>query len=520
MKKVKKLIAMGMAAVMLVTGIQYSAPEVKAAETEVVEAETEETETEEVETEEAETTEAAAEETEAVEAKTEETETEEETTIETEVAEAKTTQTQESEEAYTATPITSVKFDVKVENIKTDNNSFTWKMQKDDWIDVSKAVEFNDNDGNYDFTMELNGCSGLYNFGYIDVDGSHTFDESTSMQVTINKVTINGDYEITYDELQVLWQIKDRNGLSNVYNVSNPEKKICKGTNAYLAYEATGGNNPAYVIKFYVKDESSPSGPTEGESDEKETLDPAESYVEASINSVKFDVEVNGTITDESSFAWEMLTDPWTDGCSVTVDLEKNKTKYQISKSFSSSVKGFRNLGYIKEDPNAEFKVIVKKITVNGYEFDCSRELDPKNADGIGHVWNYNGDKTNNNGKQIYICEDAYLAYDANAGEEGLIKFYVKATPITSVKFDVTVNGITEFDNAFEWNMTPVSGTALKKAITCSKDITKYDFEQTFDSNTGTAGLKNLGFITPNQNSKLQVTVDKITINEKYELKI
>lgn len=88
---------------------------------------------------------------------------------------------------------------------------------------------------------------------------------------------------------------------------------------------------------------------------------------------------VNGISDDNSLLIWDMGTEPWND-CKIVVNLKKDETQYQFSKSFDSSVEGFKNLGYIDSGSTGGLEVTVNKITIND---DYVLET----MDGRGDVW-------------------------------------------------------------------------------------------------------------------------------------
>ena len=220
MKRVRRSLAFILAFMLLVTGIpgagitvnaenegketeitSYVAQEVdeesEEEEQEADESKTEKSEAEESssveESEESTSTETTSEEKTTVEETTEETTTEEENTeevtTEEETTEEVTVEEETTEEVSMETePITSVKYEVTVENSDS-TASFEWKAQAASWQEKTTTVKL-DGDGDYSFELAFDYEEGLKNLGYIMPISD------SEMTVTVNKIIVNG-YELT-----------------------------------------------------------------------------------------------------------------------------------------------------------------------------------------------------------------------------------------------------------------------------------------------------------------------------------
>lgn len=285
MKRVRRSLAFILAFMLLVTGIpgagitvnaenegvetteitSYVAQEVdeesEEEEQEAEESKTEKSEAEESssveESEESTSTETTSEEKTTVEETTEETTTEEETTeevtTEEETTEEVTVEEETTEEVSMETePITSVKYEVTVENSDS-TASFEWKAQAASWQEKATTVKL-DGDGDYSFELAFDYEEGLKNLGYIMPISD------SEMTVTVNKIIVNG-YELTYKTAPVLQPgVNNANGLANIWNI-DPEVRICSSDNAYLALDQKDG-----AITFYAKSEKEESSKKEGAS--------------------------------------------------------------------------------------------------------------------------------------------------------------------------------------------------------------------------------------------------------------
>ncbi len=230
-------------------------------EQEADESKTEKSEAEESssveESEESTSTETTSEEKTTVEETTEETTTEEETTeevtTEEETTEEVTVEEETTEEVSMETePITSVKYEVTVENSDS-TASFEWKAQAASWQEKATTVKL-DEDGDYSFELAFDYEEGLKNPGYIMPISD------SEMTVTVNKIIVNG-YELTYKTAPVLQPgVNNANGLANIWNI-DPEVRICSSDNAYLALDKKDG-----AITFYAKSEKEESSKKEGAS--------------------------------------------------------------------------------------------------------------------------------------------------------------------------------------------------------------------------------------------------------------
>lgn len=289
MKRVRRSLAFILAFMLLVTGIPGAGITVNAEnegkETEitsyVAQDVDEESEEEEQEADESKTEKSEAEESSSVE------ESEESTSTET-TSEEKTTVEETTEEVSMETePITSVKYEVTVENSDF-TASFEWKAQAASWQEKATTVKL-DGDGDYSFELAFDYEEGLKNLGYIMPISD------SEMTVTVNKIIVNG-YELTYKTAPVLQPgVNNANGLANIWNI-DPEVRICSSDNAYLALDQKDG-----AIQLYAKQEE--------ESKEEEITEAAQ--VEAQLlTSLTYYMTVADS-EDTESFTWNVQAASW-----------------------------------------------------------------------------------------------------------------------------------------------------------------------------------------------------------------
>jgi endoglucanase len=147
-----------------------------------------------------------------------------------------------AEETATATEITSLQYDVTVADV-TDETSFEWCSVAAGWSSANSTVNL-DGDGSYTFTLSYGSTAGFINPGYIStIDGSN-------MTVTIDKITVNGTYELFFSSPRVLkagssWE----NGLPNIWSGLSDKAILCSSADqsSYLARDAAND-----LIAFYV----------------------------------------------------------------------------------------------------------------------------------------------------------------------------------------------------------------------------------------------------------------------------
>lgn len=171
-----------------------------------------------------------------------------------------------AETTQTATPITSIKYDVTVAGSEN-GGSFNWitVSTENGWGQTSTTVPVASG-GETSFTVSFSSAEGLFNLGYIEtIWGS-------SMTVTVNKITVNGTYELTYGTAPVLQAGSgSANGLQNIWSGLSAGQVICSGANGYLALSEDSSK-----IVFYVQDGSG--------GDDEEPVEPSTAslqYVEA-----------------------------------------------------------------------------------------------------------------------------------------------------------------------------------------------------------------------------------------------
>ncbi len=460
------------------------------------------------------------------------------------------------------TAVTSVAYDVTVAG-SGETSSFTWQATAASWSNVSNVVGLQ-GDGDYHFGLALNNETGMINLGYVE-----TITDS-GMTVTVNKITVNDTYELTYDSAPVLkagssWE----NGLVNIWSGLEDGAKICQNDKAYLAFDAASSLIKLYVAEE-VADESTPEEssvvssteddtssvePTteapesetpsvEPTTEEPTTEVPSEEpttevpsteepstedssadveYVTEQITSVKYDVTVAGS-GDTASFSFEAQGSSWTTK-STTVALNGDGD-YSFELAFDYE-KGLKNLGFVSEIAGSEMTITVNKITVNEkYEltYETAPVLQPGVAymNGLSNIWGVQ--------PQVVICKNnsAYLALDH---ADGAIQLYVaveveepstedteqepatvEAQLLTSISYHMSV---TDADTeSFTFKAQAASWSEKSQTVALNGDG-EYVIDLAFDYETG---LKNLGYIEEIAGSNMKVTLNKLVINGEYEL--
>lgn len=182
-----------------------------------------------------------------VEEEDQEETTETEETSETEESTEESTEEEPAQDDAQEQTITSISYLFTVKNSE-DLTSFTWKAQGASWNEKVEEVKLS-GDGDYEVTFSFDDEEGMKNLGYVMPC------EDSSMTLTLNKLTVNGKYELNYEEAPVLQPgAANANGLSNIWNVE-PGVKLCGNDNAYLALDKKDG-----AILFYVLKKSEESG--------------------------------------------------------------------------------------------------------------------------------------------------------------------------------------------------------------------------------------------------------------------
>ena len=395
MKRVRRSLAFILAFMLLVTGIPGAGITVNAEnegkETEitsyVAQDVDEESEEEEQEADESKTEKSEAEESSSVE------ESEESTSTET-TSEEKTTVEETTEEVSMETePITSVKYEVTVENSDS-TASFEWKAQAASWQEKATTVKL-DGDGDYSFELAFDYEEGLKNLGYIMPISD------SEMTVTVNKIIVNG-YELTYKIAPVLQPgVNNANGLANIWNI-DPEVTICGGDNAYLALDKKDG-----AIQLYAEQE---------EESEEESTEQVEAQL---LTSLTYHMTVADS-EDTESFIWNVQAASW-NAMNQTVTLAGDG-EYEVSFQLDYE-EGMKNLGYIEPMDGSSMTATITKIVVNDtyeleYETAPVLKAGENGANGLANIWNVE--------PEVRICgnDDAYFALDK---KDGAITFYTKS---------------------------------------------------------------------------------------------
>ena len=307
--------------------------------------------------------------------------------------------TVDAETEWTETAITSLKYEVTVENSVSGGDaleSFDWTTVDGNWSEKKTTVALN-GDGDYTIEVANVSASGLINLGYI------TQIADSAMTVTINKVVVNG-YELVYEAAPVLkanssWE----NGLVNIWSGLESGAQICGSDNAYLAFDGD-----ASLIKLYV-----------GAGTENET-----EWTETTITSLKYEVAVENSVSGGDaleSFDWTTVDGNWSEK-KTTVALNGDGD-YTIEVA-NVSASGLINLGYITQIADSAMTVTINKVVVNGYElvYEAAPVLKANSSweNGLVNIWS-----GLESGAQICGSDNAYLAFD---GDASLIKFYTKQT--------------------------------------------------------------------------------------------
>lgn len=299
---------------------------------------------------------------------------------------------------YVTEQITSVKYDVTVAG-SGDTASFSFEAQGSSWTTKSTTVAL-EGDRDYSFELAFDYEKGLKNLGFIsEIAGS-------AMTVTVNKITVNDKYELTYETTPVLQPgVAYMNGLSNIWGVQ-PQVVICGNSSAYLALDHADG-----AIQLYVAVE------VEDPSTEDTEQDPT--TVEAQLlTSISYHMSV--VDADTESFTFKAQAASWSEK-SQTVALNGDG-EYVIDLAFDYET-GLKNLGYIEEIAGSNMKVTLNKLVINGeYEltYETAPVLQPGVAymNGLSNIWGVQ--------PQVRICGDdsAYLALDQ---ADGAITLYAGA---------------------------------------------------------------------------------------------
>lgn len=310
--------------------------------------------------------------------------------------------TAKSDKASVMTEITSVQYDIAVEGVK-EENVLTWRSQDSNWSEHSTEIELN-GDGNYQFSQSYSSVDGFKNLGYIE-----TIADSEIM-VTLNKITINETYELTFEEEKVLqvgtsWN----NGLPNIWSGLNDEAIVCGNEQAYLAM-----NSADSLISFYILQEQ----PEEDKKDESDIENETKAE-ETAISKISFQIKVS-QIADETAFEWSAMDANWGEQ-TTKVDVSNGEGQYTFSQEYNQ-VNGMINLGYVKKQENSNMIIQIEKVILNDeYELTFTEDkllyVGTDYDNGLPNIWSGLED-----GTEICGSDKAYLAFDKKGS---LIKFYL-----------------------------------------------------------------------------------------------
>ncbi len=258
------------------------------------------------------------------------------------------------------------------------------------------------------------------------------------------------------------------------------------------------------VSDVTISDNSTTPTPTPGAEDPDVTTIP--------ISSVKYDFEVAG-VTNETSLTFNAQDTNWK-GYSEDIALNGDGN-YSVTINMEN-VSGLTNLGYFTQIEGSGITAKLTKVTVNGeYELTASgtAQVGTANQNGYANIWNTNADTKVAEGSNAYL--------EVNSEKSG-INFYVveeeedntpTVTPISSIKYDFTVAGITN-ETSLTFNTQDTNWKGYSEDIALNGDGT-YSVTITIEN---VNGLTNLGYFTQIEGSGITATLTKVTVNGTYEL--
>jgi endoglucanase len=412
-----------------------------------------------------------------------------------------------------ATAINSIKYDITVSGV-ADETSLTWTSQDAGWSEHTVKVPLENGNGDYTFTAEYSSATGFKNVGYFAES------DNVNLTITVNKMTVNGEYEIALG-VDLKPGVEDENGKKSYNALKNIWGGFSDGDvvygNAeddyYIAYD---GTNEA--IRFYVI----------GEIVEEEVTD---GPVVTKINSIQYDITVSG-IADETSLTWSSQDAGWSSH-TVNVPLENGDGDYTFTAEYDG-IAGFKNVGFFETSDNENLTITFNKMTVNGeYEMELGITLKPG-------VEDENGSKSNNALKNIWggfsdgdvVYGDKETAYFGYSASDEVIAFYApkaaavttnqSSTPVktdvTSLEYIGTIAGV-EGAGSFDWTaVTTGNGWGQK---TTTVDYTgNGDIDFTVDFSDLAGSIINLGYLEKNEESTMTITINKIVVNDYYTLNL
>ncbi|MGN0369840.1 MAG: cellulase family glycosylhydrolase [Butyrivibrio sp.] len=148
------------------------------------------------------------------------------------------------------TNFTSIKYDVTVSGVTTETSFDFYVTTGSSWTNQKKTINLN-GDGVYSIEYTFSNLAGMRNMGWVDTI------EGSSMQVKVDKLTINGTYELTYDKTMDAGSTST-NGMDNIWGGLADGTKIATSDKAYVKFVDNGDND---LFKFYVIPQTGPEAP-------------------------------------------------------------------------------------------------------------------------------------------------------------------------------------------------------------------------------------------------------------------
>lgn len=241
-------------------------------------------------------------------------------------------------------------------------------------------------------------------------------------------------------------------------------------------------------------------------------------YVEQDITSIRYEITV-GNSQGEAFLEWNATGASWS-GWAKEVALAGDGS-YEFTLSFNTET-GMKNLGYMNIIEGSAMTVTVDKLVINDtyelqYESAPVLQAGVENSNGISNIWNV--------APQERICGDAnaYLALDK---ADGAITLYIPGEkeeeeegqivpqPITKIQYQLSLSDV-DTETEFTWKAQAGSWAENEQTVTIEKEQKDYTVSLGFNEEVG---MKNLGYILPINGSQMSVTVNKIVVNDSYEL--
>lgn len=185
--------------------------------------------------------------------------------------------------------ITSLTYDVTAENI---TKEVKLTATTSDWQSLTAAIS---KSGNKELSLKLSGLKdGMVNMGYIydeevpkEEGGTDRKMSDANAQITVNKMVVNGKYEIPVGKTLK----SGDNGLMNIWSGLSEGQKIYEGNDAYLGYDKN-----KELICLYTKTE----GKDDSRSDTIKTGTRSMEYVKAMGSGWNLGNSMESILTDEN----------------------------------------------------------------------------------------------------------------------------------------------------------------------------------------------------------------------------